>query len=600
MASRFLIKSRLSQRISNTRYAFTQTQAVRSLSSFAHEYEPPRNSYNHSRQDGFPLEAPILSNYKLQDSEQVTSAKNLNKKLVQQLHERIAIVQKGGGTSAVQKHKARNKMTARERIDTLIDFGSPFLELSTLAGMYSWSDDEFKSDEMNWPCAGIVTGIGEVAGRKCMIVANDATVKGGTYHALTVKKHLRAQEIAMENKLPCIYIVDSGGAYLPRQSEVFPDKDHFGRIFYNQANMSAQGIPQIALVAGSCTAGGAYVPAMSDETVMVAGNATVFLGGPPLVKAATGEVVTAEELGGAEVHCTTSGVSDYYVEDEIEGIATVRNIIATLNLDEKSKDERDYEEPLFSPEELGSIIPTDPKQPFDVRMIIARILDGSRFQEYKAKYGTTIVTGFGELYGKKVGIIANNGILFSESSLKASNFVQLCCQRGTPIIFLQNITGFMVGKRSENNGLAKHGQAMVRAVATANVPKLTMIIGGSYGAGNYGMCGRAYSPRFLYMWPNAKISVMGGEQASSVLSTIQRDNLERMGETWTEEQEQEFKKPILEKYSHESSAYFSSARLWDDGIINPADSRRVLGMSLEVAMRSGCEPNETQFGVFRM
>lgn len=599
MGSRLLIKPRLCQKISKATHPFTRGRAVRSQSSFAHDYESHYNSYDRSF-DRFPLEAPILSNYKLKDSEEVTSAKKLNETLVQQLHERIAMVQKGGGTSAVQKHKARNKMTARERIDTLIDFGSPFLELSTLAGMYSWSDDDFESDEMNWPSAGIVTGIGEVAGRKCMIVANDATVKGGTYHALTVKKHLRAQEIAMENKLPCIYIVDSGGAYLPRQSEVFPDKDHFGRIFYNQANMSAQGIPQIALVAGSCTAGGAYVPAMSDETVMVAGNGTVFLGGPPLVKAATGEVVTAEELGGAEVHCTTSGVSDYYVEDEIEGIATVRNIIATLNPDEKSKDERDYDEPLFSSEELGSIIPTDPKQPFDVRMIIARILDGSRFQEYKAKYGTTIVTGFGELYGKKVGVIANNGILFSESSLKASNFVQLCCQRGTPIIFLQNITGFMVGKRSENNGLAKHGQAMVRAVATANVPKLTMIIGGSYGAGNYGMCGRAYSPRFLFMWPNAKISVMGGEQASSVLSTIQRDNLERMGETWTEEQEQEFKKPILEKYSHESSAYFSSARLWDDGIVNPADSRRVLGMSLEVAMRSGCEPNETQFGVFRM
>lgn len=396
-------------------------------------------------------------------------------------------------------------------------------------------------------------------------------------------------------------LAQSGGAYLPRQSDVFPDRDHFGRIFFNQAIMSSKNIPQIALVAGSCTAGGAYVPAMSDETIMVAGTGSIFLGGPPLVKAATGEVVTSEELGGADVHCSKSGVSDYFAKDELEGLSIARDIVSSLNQPRVSDEGRKaYQEPLFPCEELGGIIPTDPKQPFDARMILARILDGSRFQEYKAKYGTTIITGFGELYGNKVGIIANNGILFSESSLKAANFVELCCQRGIPIIFLQNITGFMVGKKYENEGIAKNGAKLVMAVATAKVPKLTIIISGSYGAGNYGMCGRAYSPRFLYMWPNSKISVMGGEQASSVLSSIQRDNLERNGEPWSSEQEEAFKKPILAKYKKESSAFFSTARLWDDGIIEPADTRKVLGMSLEIAMRSGCEPNESKFGVFRM
>jgi len=549
-------------------------------------------------------QVPQLGTYKVdKNSSTYQTSIALSNAQVVQLNDRLHLVRQGGGELAVKKHLARNKMMARDRIDTVVDYGTPFLELSALAGMYSYPDDDdsnSNSEEMNVPSGSIVTGIGIIAGIPTMILANDATVKGGTYHAITVKKHLRAQEIAMENRLPCVYIVDSGGAYLPRQSEVFPDRDHFGRIFFNQANMSSMNIPQIALVAGSCTAGGAYVPAMSDETIMVSGNGSIFLGGPPLVKAATGEEVTTEELGGAEVHCATSGVSDYFARDEIEGLRMTRDIVSSLNQQSISDKRKEWEEPLYPAEELGGIIPTDSKQPFDVRMILARILDGSRFQEYKAKYGKTIVTGFGELHGNKVGIIANNGILFSESSLKAANFVELCCQRGIPIIFLQNITGFMVGKKYENEGIAKNGAKLVMAVATAKVPKLTLIIGGSYGAGNYGMCGRAYSPRFLYMWPNSKISVMGGEQASSVLATIQRDNIEKMGNTWTEEQEQEFKRPILEKYNTESSAYFSTARLWDDGIIDPADTRNVLGMSLEIAMRSGCEPNETKFGVFRM
>eukprot|EP00979_Chaetoceros_neogracilis_P018167 scaffold10556_cov258-Chaetoceros_neogracile.AAC.12 len=511
---------------------------------------------------------PLLDSYTInKNSEPYKSAIRLSNQQVVQLRNRLRLVRQGGGTASVKKHQARNKMVARDRIDALIDPGSPFLELSSLAGMYSYPDDDDAEieEEMNVPSGSIVTGIGVITGVPTMIVANDATVKGGTYHAITVKKHLRAQEIAMENKLPCIYIVDSGGAYLPRQSDVFPDRDHFGRIFFNQAIMSSKNIPQIALVAGSCTAGGAYVPAMSDETIMVAGTGSIFLGGPPLVKAATGEVVTSEELGGADVHCSKSGVSDYFAKDELEGLSIARDIVSSLNQPRVSDEGRKaYQEPLFPCEELGGIIPTDPKQPFDARMILARILDGSRFQEYKAKYGTTIITGFGELYGNK------------------------------------NITGFMVGKKYENEGIAKNGAKLVMAVATAKVPKLTIIISGSYGAGNYGMCGRAYSPRFLYMWVNAKISVMGGEQASSVLSTIQRDNLERNGEPWSSEQEEAFKKPILAKYKKESSAFFSTARLWDDGIIEPADTRKVLGMSLEIAMRSGCEPNESKFGVFRM
>ena len=431
---------------------------------------------------------------------------------VKLLNSRLALVREGGGKAAVEKHRSRGKMLPRERIDYLVDPGTPFLELSPLAGMYSY-DDTGESSKMNVPSGSIVTGIGIISGVPTMIVANDATVKGGTYHDITVKKHLRAQEIAQQNKLPCIYLVDSGGAYLPDQAKVFPDKLHFGRIFFNQANMSSKNIPQIAVVCGSCTAGGAYVPAMSDETVMVAGNGTIFLGGPPLVEAATGEKVTAEDLGGAEVHCSESGVSDHMAGNEKEALIIARSIVSNLKQESLHYDQenirKEWEEPIFPTNELGGIIPTDPKQPFDVRMILARILDGSRFHEVKQKFGETIVTGFGELYGEKVGIIANNGILFSESSLKACSFIQSCCQRGIPILFLQNITGFMVGKKYENEGIAKHGAKLVTAVATANVPKLTLILGGSYGAGNYGMCGRAYDPRFLFMWPGAKISVMG-------------------------------------------------------------------------------------------
>mmetsp|Transcript_13193 Transcript_13193/g.20004 ORF Transcript_13193/g.20004 Transcript_13193/m.20004 type:complete len:643 (-) Transcript_13193:409-2337(-) len=557
-------------------------------------------------------QSPRLSGYNIDTkSKMYLDSMQLTKAQVDQLNSRLHIVRQGGGEVSVQKHLSRNKMLPRDRIDLLVDPGTPFMELSPLAGMYSYPDEEDVNvnvnvgDQMNVPSAGIVTGVGIVAGVPTMIVANDATVKGGTYHAITVKKHLRAQEIAMDNKLPCIYLVDSGGAYLPRQSEVFPDRDHFGRIFYNQATMSSMNIPQIALVCGSCTAGGAYVPAMSDETIMVAGNGTIFLGGPPLVKAATGEEVTAEDLGGADVHCSKSGVSDHLARDERDGIRIARDIVSNLNQEYMfgnihTKHRVAFEEPIYPVEELGGIIPTDPKIPFDVRMILARILDGSRFHEVKAKYGPTIVTGFGELHGNKVGVIANNGILFSESSLKAANFIELCCQRGIPILFLQNITGFMVGKRYENEGIAKNGAKLVTAVATAKVPKITLILGGSYGAGNYGMCGRAYSPRFLFMWPGAKISVMGGEQAAGVLATVQRDNLERNGNNWSEDEEAMFKEPILNKYERESSSYFSTARLWDDGIINPVDTRSVLGRSLEVAIRSGCEPNATKFGVFRM
>jgi len=535
-----------------------------------------------------------------------------NKILVDELNDRLEQMRLGGGSTAVDRHRSRNKMLPRERIDNLVDPGTPFLELSPLAGMYSWDENEEKdaNGEINVPSGGMVTGIGIVCGTPCMIVANDATVKGGTYFPITVKKHLRAQEIALQNDLPCVYLVDSGGAFLPRQADVFPDRDHFGRIFYNQAQMSARNIPQVAVVCGSCTAGGAYVPAMSDETIMVRDNGTIFLGGPPLVKAATGEVVSAEELGGAEVHTGTSGVADHLAEDERDALRITRDIISNLNRHESSESafssqslqglETTWDEPLYDSSELCGILPVDPKKPFDVRLILARILDGSRFHEFKANYGSTIVTGFGEMYGQKVGIIANNGILFSESALKAAHFVELCCQRGVPILFLQNITGFMVGKKYEHEGIAKNGAKLVNAVATANVPKITLIIGGSFGAGNYGMCGRAYSPRFLYMWPGAKIGVMGGEQAAGVLATVQRDGIESRGGTWSEDDETEFRRPILEKYQKESSAYFSTARLWDDGVIDPTDTRMVLGCSLAVARRVGCEPNETKFGVFRM
>jgi 3-methylcrotonyl-CoA carboxylase beta subunit len=520
--------------------------------------------------------------------------------LVSILDQKLQHVHAGGGPKATALHKSRSKLPPRARIHKLLDPGSPFLELSPLAG----GDGLYPNIDV--PGGGIVTGIGQIHGTKVLIVANDATVKGGTYFPITVKKHLRAQEIAAQNNLPCVYLVDSGGAFLPMQDQVFPDSNHFGRIFFNQANLSAKGIPQIAVVCGSCTAGGAYVPAMSDETVMVKGNATIFLGGPPLVKAATGEIVTAEELGGADVHCKVSGVADHLAEDEDHAMRIARDIVGNLNYKAvlgshqsylQSPTVGDYEEPVYSPSELGGVIPTDAKKPFDVRKIIARLVDGSRFHEFKKEYGTTIVTGFATLHGRPVGIVANNGILFSESSLKAAHFIELCCQRKVPILFLQNITGFMVGKRYENEGIAKNGAKLVNAVATASVPKLTMIIAGSYGAGNYGMCGRAFDPRFLFMWPNAKIGVMGGEQAAGVLATVKREQLKRDGKDWSTEEEIAFKQPILDKYEVENSCYYSSARVWDDGVIRPEDSRSVLGLALEVAMQN---VGETKHGVFRM
>ncbi|EEY54357.1 methylcrotonoyl-CoA carboxylase beta chain, mitochondrial precursor [Phytophthora infestans T30-4] len=511
--------------------------------------------------------------------------------LTAELRERVANARQGGGESARKRHESRGKMPVRDRIDSLLDPGSPFLELSPLAAYDMYGGGV--------PSAGIVTGIGRINGVECMILGNDATVKGGTYFPLTVKKHLRAQEIAQENRLPCVYLVDSGGAFLPLQADIFPDRDHFGREFYNQATMSAMGIPQIAVVMGSCTAGGAYVPAMSDESVIVKGNGTVFLGGPPLVKAATGEVITPEELGGADVHCRTSGVTDHYANNDAHALDITRRIVSNLNYrKEPAVTQTPIEEPVYSPDELGGVIPVDSRKPFDVRKVIARIVDGSRFDEFKKEYGPTIVTGFARLYGNPVGIVANNGILFSESSVKAAHFIELCSQRGIPLLFLQNITGFMVGKKAEHGGIAKDGAKMVMAVSNAKVPKITCIIGGSYGAGNYGMCGRAFSPRFLYMWPNARISVMGGEQAAGVLAQVQRDNYERRQETWTTEEEAAFKQPILDKYEKESSAYYSTARLWDDGIIDPKDTRKVLGLSLSAALNE--KPQETKFGVFRM
>lgn len=525
--------------------------------------------------------------------------------LVADLKTTLGKIHQGGGENAKMKLRARNKLAARERIDALVDAGSPFLEVGTLAGYDMYGD---------WvPSGGIVTGIGRVNGVECMIVANDATVKGGTYYPITVKKHLRAQEIAAQNRLPCIYMVDSGGAFLPRQDEVFPDKEHFGRIFFNQANMSAAGIPQIAVVMGSCTAGGAYVPAMSDETVIVQGNGTIFLGGPPLVKAATGEVVSAEDLGGAEVHCKTSGVTDHFAHNDQHAIEIARSIVANLNWTATTATAAAADRatspatpaaslappPLYDPSELGGIIPVDTKKPFDVRKIIARIVDGSEFHEFKKMYATTLVTGFARLYGQQIGIVANNGILFGESALKGAHFIELCCQRNVPLLFLQNITGFMVGRKYENEGIAKNGAKLVTAVACAKVPKITMVVGGSYGAGNYGMCGRSYSPNFLYMWPNARISVMGGEQAANVLATIQRDNIEGAGKQWSAEAEAAFKQPILDKYEKEGHAYYSSARLWDDGVIDPADTRQVLGLSFGITMKNRPVP-DTKFGVFRM
>ncbi|MHA3081089.1 carboxyl transferase domain-containing protein [Acinetobacter sp. ANC 5502] len=495
----------------------------------------------------------------------------------------------GGGEVAREKHLARGKLLPRERIDHLIDPGTAFLEIGQLAAYKVYQDDI--------PAAGVIAGVGLIHGVTCMIVANDATVKGGTYYPLTVKKHLRAQEIAEQNHLPCIYLVDSGGAYLPLQDEVFPDRDHFGRIFYNQARMSSQGIAQIAVVMGSCTAGGAYVPAMSDETIIVRNQGTIFLGGPPLVKAATGEVVSSEDLGGGDVHTRLSGVADYLAENDRHAIALARNVVANLNKKPQKIDEN-IEAPLFDAKELYGVIPSDARKPFDVREVIARIVDGSRFDEFKARFGSTLVTGFASLYGMPVGIIANNGILFAESAQKGAHFIELCTQRNIPLLFIQNITGFMVGRQYENEGIAKHGAKLVMAVANANVPKLTLIIGGSFGAGNYGMCGRAYSPRFLWTWPNSRISVMGGEQAASVLSTLKRDQIEQRGETWSAEQEDQFKQPFRDQFEKQGHPYYASARLWDDGVIDPIQTRHVLGLSLAAALNAPIQP--TKFGVFRM
>ncbi|MEU2914804.1 carboxyl transferase domain-containing protein [Streptomyces massasporeus] len=510
---------------------------------------------------------------------------------VAELHKRLAEASEGGGERARDKHAARGKLLPRDRVETLLDPGSPFLELAPLAAYEMYDGDA--------PAAGVVAGIGRVAGRECVVVANDATVKGGTYYPLTVKKHLRAQEVALENRLPCIYLVDSGGAYLPRQDEVFPDREHFGRIFYNQANLSARGIPQISAVMGSCTAGGAYVPAMSDETVIVRDQGTIFLGGPPLVKAATGEVVTAEELGGGEVHARVSGVVDHLAEDDAHALRIVRDIVATFGPRvPRPWNVTPVEEPAVDPAGLYGVVPADNRTPFDIREVIARITDGSRFAEFKAEYGQTLVTGFARIHGHPVGIVANNGILFAESAQKGAHFIELCDQRGIPLLFLQNITGFMVGRAYENGGIAKHGAKMVTAVATTRVPKLTVVVGGSHGAGNYSMCGRAYSPRFLWMWPNAKISVMGGEQAATVLATVKRDQLEARGEEWTAEAEERFRHPIREQYERQGSAYYSTARLWDDGIIDPLDTRTVLGLALTACANAPLA--EPQFGLFRM
>lgn len=508
------------------------------------------------------------------------------------LRKLLGKAQEGGGEKARERHRQHGKLLPRDRIELLLDPGSDFLELSALAGF------ELYDDEL--PAGGIITGIGRVMGIDCMIVANDATVKGGTYYPITVKKHLRAQKIAEQNRLPCIYLVDSGGAFLPKQDEVFPDENHFGRIFYNQATMSAKGIPQIAVVMGSCTAGGAYIPAMADESIMVREQATIFLAGPPLVKAATGEVVTAEALGGADVHCRISGVADYYAQNDEHAIAQTRRIVANLNYQQGLAKVvlREAREPLHSPDELYGIIPADPRYPFDVREIITRIVDASEFDEFKALYGKTIVCGFAHVWGIPVGIIANNGILFPESALKATHFIELCTQRGIPLLFLQNITGFMVGSKVEAEGIAKHGAKLVSAVACAQVPKITVIIGGSYGAGNYAMCGRAYEPRFLWMWPNARIGVMGGEQAASVLAQVTREKKKRQGETWTDADEKAFKAPLLEQYGKQSSAAYSSARLWDDGVIDPVDTRRFIGMGLSITLNAPIPP--TQFGLFRM
>jgi 3-methylcrotonyl-CoA carboxylase beta subunit/propionyl-CoA carboxylase len=511
--------------------------------------------------------------------------------LVAELRERLAAVRQGGGPRYLQRHREQGKLPVRERIDKLLDSQSPFLEFSPLAA-YDMYDGEA-------PAAGIVTGIGRVGGREVLVVANDATVKGGTYYPITVKKHLRAQQIALDNRLPCIYLVDSGGAFLPLQAEVFPDKEHFGRIFFNQARLSAERIPQIAVVMGSCTAGGAYVPAMSDETVIVKGTGTIFLGGPPLVKAATGEEVTAEELGGADVHTRLSGVADYFAEDDEHALHLARTIVSTLNTTKSlHADVTAVEEPAYDPADIYGIVNVDVRKPYDAREVIARMVDGSRFDEFKERYAPTIVTGFARLHGFLVGIVANNGVLFSESALKGTHFLELCNLRGIPLIFLQNITGFMVGRQYERGGIAKDGAKMVHAVANSVVPKFTVIIGGSFGAGNYGMCGRAYEPRLLWMWPNARISVMGGEQAAGVLTTVKRDQLAREGRTLSAEEEEGIRQPILDKYDSEGSPYYSTARLWDDGILDPAETRQALALAISAAYNAPIPP--ARFGVFRM
>jgi 3-methylcrotonyl-CoA carboxylase beta subunit len=511
--------------------------------------------------------------------------------VVDDLKNKIEKIMLGGGEDPRKKHVARGKLLPRDRVQMLLDPGTPFLEFSQLAAFGMYHNEA--------PCAGVITGIGRISGQECVIVCNDATVKGGTYYPLTVKKHLRAQEIAEQNNLPCVYLVDSGGANLPNQEDVFPDRDHFGRIFFNQANLSAQRIPQIAVVMGSCTAGGAYVPAMSDESIIVKNQGTIFLGGPPLVKAATGEVVSAEDLGGGDVHTRLSGVVDHLAQDDLHALSLARKIVSNLNRQKPTQMKlQEVIEPAYPAQELYGVIPVDTRKPFDVREVIARIVDGSVFDEFKARYGTTLVCGFAHIHGMPVGIIANNGILFSESALKGTHFIELCCQRKIPLVFLQNITGFMVGRKYENEGIARNGAKMVTAVATAAVPKFTVIIGGSFGAGNYGMCGRAFSPRFLWMWPNARISVMGGEQAASVLATVKRDNIEAKGGTWSAEEESNFKQPIKEQYEHQGHPYYASARLWDDGVIDPADTRMVLGLGLSAALNAPIPA--TQFGLFRM
>jgi 3-methylcrotonyl-CoA carboxylase beta subunit len=538
--------------------------------------------------------APTLSSSADPASEAFRANEAAHRELAARLREKLAAARLGGGERARARHVARGKMLPRDRVDALLDPGSPFLEVAPLAadGLYDGQA----------PAAGVIAGIGRIAGREAVVVANDATVKGGTYFPMTVKKHLRAQEIALENRLPCVYLVDSGGAYLPMQDEVFPDRDHFGRIFYHQARMSAAGVPQIAAVLGSCTAGGAYVPAMSDEAVIVRGQGTIFLGGPPLVKAATGEVVSAEELGGGEVHARVSGVTDHLAEDDAHALRIVRSIVATLpRRGPLPWAVEPAEEPAADPRELYGVVPVDPRVPYDVREVVARLVDGSRFAEFKAEYGTTLVTGFARIHGHPVGVVANNGILFAESALKGAHFVELCDQRGIPLLFLQNIAGFMVGRAYEAGGIAKHGAKMVTAVSCARVPKLTVVIGGSHGAGNYSMCGRAYGPRFLWMWPNARISVMGGEQAATVLATVRRDQLAAAGRDaeWTAEDEEAFKAPVREQYERQGSAWYATARLWDDGVIDPLETRTVLGLAL-TACANAPLPDAVSRGVFRM